>query len=469
MIMIRSNVLHPIHRREFLKQSASGIGMMMFPGFVIGSSKEIPPSDRINIAIIGVAGRGQTAVLQCQSQNVIALCDVDEDRIIKLRGGKSKESKKFNTALTVYEKRGAKWYYDYRSMFEKIVDKIDAVIISTPDHMHFPIALSAINQGKHVYCQAPLTHTVEETRILAKASQDKGVVLQMGIQDSSRAGSHQIREWIQSDLIGDTHEVHSWTSRSAIWWSNCVPNPGIYNSNHRIPAKLKWEQWLGIAPPRPYSPDYLAGKWKTFPDFGNGVLGNMGCQIMDAAYRGLDLNLPAMIKSSTILNDCYPVPVSSVVQFKFPARENMPPVTYHWYEGMTSPLLAEVFNEQDINMEDFPFDGSLLIGNEGMILSDPSCNNIRIFNKNLKSKGLRKRKPSYVREHDDFFKAVREGKKGSSDLKYTKGLTETILLGSIAQSIRRSLDYDGKKGGFIQDDQANRLMKKEYRKGWILS
>ena len=473
MIMIRRESLHTIHRREFLKQSASGIGMMMFPGFIVGSSKEISPSDRMNIAIIGVAGRGHTAVLQCQSQNVIALCDVDEDRIIKMRSGKSKESKGFNAALTMYEKRGAKWYFDYRSMFEKIADKIDAVIISTPDHMHFPIALSAINQGKHVYCQAPLTHTVEETRILAMASKDKGVILQMGIQGGASAGRHQIREWIQAGLIGDIREVHSWTSRSAIWWRNCVPSPGMYTSNHRIPAKLKWEQWLGIAAPRPYSPDYLAGRWKTFRDFGNGVLGNMGCQIMDAAYWGLDLNVPEKIESSTILNDCYPVPVSSIVQFKFPARENIPPVTYYWYEGMTSPLLTEVFKEQDIYTEDFPFDGSLIIGNEGMILSDPCCTNVRIFKINkfekLKKTGSLKRQQPDMRNYDDFFSTIREGKHASSGLKYSRRLTETVLLGSIAQSIRKNLDYDEQKGIFIRDDQANRLMKKGYRDGWILS
>ncbi|MFC2123957.1 Gfo/Idh/MocA family protein [Bacteroidota bacterium] len=468
-------LLNTIDRRNFLKKSALSAGAVLMPGFVGGTSITLPsPAGRINIAIIGVAGRGQKAVIESMSQNVVALCDVDKSRVEKCNSNKQGISKQFNAAVTMHEKNGAKWFSDYRIMFEELKDKIDAVIISTPDHMHFPIALSAINFGKHVYCETPLTHTVEEAKILAQAAKDKGIITQMGNQGHSNIGTSQIREWIQAGIFGEIREVHSWTSRSAIWWKNCVPNPGYYRSNNGIPKSLNWNQWLGVASMRPFDPDYLPTKWKGYYDFGSGVLGEMGCHMLDAAYWGLELKVPTEIESSTIINNCYPCPVSSVVTYKFPARGNMPPVTYKWYEGGMYPPFHEIFKDDNSRTGNYQFNGSLIFGEKGSILSDLSNNNIQISPNNKfreLSKELHSEKPRHIKEnhYKEFFNAIKGYQKASSDFSYAGPLTETVLLGTIAQRTIRKLKYDDSKSTFINNDEANKLLRKDYPKGWILS
>ncbi len=473
--MQNSNPLSRIDRRSFLKKSALGAGAVILPGFVGGTSIVCAsPSDRINIAIIGVAGRGQKAVIESMSHNVIALCDVDADRVALARAAGNAMGKQFNAAVTMYEKKGARWYSDYRVMFEELADKIDAVIISTPDHMHFPIALSAINLGKHVYCETPLTHKVEEARTLALAARRKGVITQMGNQVHSAKGTRQIRKWIKTGAIGRIKEVHTWTSRSALWWKNCVPNPGLYKMNSHRPKTLDWDSWLGIASSRSYDPAYLPSRWKAYNDFGNGVIGEMGGNMMDAAYWGLDLKIPTEIYASTIINNCYPIPVSAVVTYKFAERDKMPPVTYRWYEGSTNPSLTNCSGDKIEIPEEYQYNGSLIIGERGVILSDINNNNIEI-QPNIKGKELQSDRSlewdpvSRESHYEEFFNAIRDNRPASSDFSYAGPLTQTVLLGSIAQRLNRTLNFNPGKGRFINDDRANKLLGKEYPKGWILT
>ena len=473
--MIDKNHLHKLNRRDFLKKSSLGAGLIIVPGFVIGTtSKQLSPANRINIAIVGVAGRGQNAAIKSRSNNVVALCDVDEDRVIKARTGKGRFNKQFNSVISEYEKKGARWYSDYRLMFDEMRDKIDAVIISTPNHMHFPIALSAINLGKHVYCESPLAHTVEEVRILTRASEDAGLITQMGNQGHSNSSTSFISEVFQTGLLGQVRDVYSWTNRSGIWWKQSEPIPSHSRVALNIPSTLEWDLWLGIARSRAYDPGLLPVNWRIYNDFGNGVIGDMGCHTMDMAYWGLDLPAPEEIEASTIMNNCYPFPVSSVITYKFPCREGKPPVTLHWYEGGISPAFPDSLKIANILSEDYRFNGNLIVGDQGLILSDTYCGNIKIYMKDGYSgwhyiNPLNAGKDDNACHYGEFFGAIAESRKASSDFSYAGPLTEMVLLGHIAQHIRGRLKFDKIQSNFIDNEKASKMLEKEYPDGWILT
>ena len=469
------NNLQKLNRRDFLKKSSIGTGLIIVPGYVIGTSyMQISPANRINVAIVGVGGRGQIAAIKSRSHNVVALCDVDKDRVLKARTGKARINKQFNSAITYYEKKGARWYFDYRLMFEEMADKIDAVIISTPNHMHFPIALSAINLKKHVYCEAPLAHTVEEARMLSRAARNNGVITQMGNEGYSNSSTAFIKEMLQTGLLGQVRDVYSWTNKSAIWWKQGEPIPGYSRIASHIPGTLNWDLWLGIAPPRSYDPGLIPVNWRINNDFGNGVIGDLGCHMMDTAYWGLDLQAPDEIKASTIMNNCYPFPVSSVITYKFPSRNGKPPVTLHWHEGGMPPAFPDSLKTAHIINENYRFNGNLLVGDQGLILSDVYGSNIEIYLKDG-SNGWRHIKSLNAGDDDntchygEFFSALSESRKASSDFRYAGPLTEMVLLGHIAQRIMGRLKYDALKGRFINNVKAIKMLKKVYPEGWILS
>ena len=473
--MFDKNHLRKLNRRDFLKKSSVGAGLIIVPGYVIGTTSKKPsPANRINIAIVGVAGRGQIAAIKSKSHNVVALCDVDKDRVVKARTGRGRFNKQFNAVISDYEKKGARWYSDYRLMFEEMKDKIDAVIISTPDHMHFPIALSAINLGKHVYCESPLAHTVDEARILSRASENTGAVTQMGNQGHSNVSIFYIKELIQTGLLGQVRDVYSWTNRSGIWWKQGEPIPGHSSITANIPNTLEWDLWLGIARSRSYDPGLLPVNWRIYDDFGNGVIGDMGCHMMDLAYWGLDLPAPDEIEASTIMNNCYPFPVSSVVTYKFPSGGGRPPVALHWYEGGIPPAFPDSLKITNIVNEDYRYNGNLLVGDRGLIFSDAYGRNIKLYRKDGDSRWRRMKPPNAGKEdngchYGEFFSAIAESRKASSDFSYAGPLTEMVLLGHIAQRIRGRLKFDGREGNFIDNEKASRMLKKEYPEGWILT
>ena len=473
--MFDKNHHRKLNRRDFLKKSSLGAGLIIVPSYVVGTTPKQPsPASRINIAIVGVAGRGQMAAIKSRSHNVVALCDVDEDRVVKARTGRGRINKQFNAVISDYEKKGARWYADYRLMFEEMTDKIDAVIISTPDHMHFPIVLSAINLGKNVYCESPLAHTVEEVRILARASRDTGVVTQMGNQGHSNRSTVFNKEIFQTGLLGQVRDVYFWTNRSGIWWKQSEPIPGHSRVAADIPGTLAWDLWLGIARSRPYDPGLLPINWRIYNDFGNGVIGDMGCHIMDLAYWGLDLPAPEEIEASTIMNNCYPFPVSSVVTYTFPCRGGKPPVNLHWYEGGIPPAIPDSLKIANIINEDYLYNGSLIVGDQGLILSDAYGSNIKIYQKDGHNgwhyiKSLNAGEKDNTCHYGEFFRAITESRIASSDFSYAGPLTEMVLLGHIAQRIRGRLTFEKMEGNFTDNNKANKMLKKEYPEGWIVT
>jgi len=462
-------------RRNFLKKSALGAGVMVLPSFVAGqSSTQKAPGSRLNIAIVGVAGRGGSHVISLANENIVALCDVDRGHVANSRKPRKSGPNEYNEVLTNAENKGAKWFSDYRVMFEEMADKIDAVVIATPDHMHFPIALSAINLGKHVYCEKPLTHTVEEARVLAAAAAEKGVRTQMGNQGHSMEGCRLVREWIAAGVIGQVKEVHSWTNRPAAYWPQGLAKPDHSEYIPVVPKELDWNLWLGVAENRPYDPAYAPFKWRGYNDFGCGALGDMACHIMDSAFWGLDLGSPTDIEGVTSPMNGYMYPSSSIVSFNFPARGNMAPLTYKWYDGFLYPPLPAFLKDLPSLQSGENQNGTLIIGEDTAILCSTYSETIRIvpddkfmeLKPSLPPKTLRRVKGNHMQE---WVNAITESRPASSDFSYAGPFTETVLLGCVAQQVGRKVKFNGKKGKFENDKVANSLLKKEYPKGWILS
>ncbi|OAM88805.1 Gfo/Idh/MocA family oxidoreductase [Termitidicoccus mucosus] len=309
---------------------------------------------KLRIAAIGVGGRGSAHLAHCAAEELVAMCDVDFDRARK------------SFALYPHVPR----YRDYRQMFDEMGDRIDAVVISTPDHMHFPPALMAIERGKHVYVEKPMTHTIGEARILKAAAIKHGVVTQMGNQGHAGEGCRLIKEWIEAGVIGPVREVHSWTNRP-VWPQGIefpAPDPRDKKTAGPVPGTLDWNLWLGVAPEREYDKRILPFNWRGLWDYGCGALGDMGCHIMDAPFYALDLRGPVRVSSESEGGSAVAAPKWSVITYEFPARGALPPVKYVWYDGdekdgaRRPPVPEELGPDAQLSKG-----GSIYIGDKGKL------------------------------------------------------------------------------------------------------
>ena len=470
--------LSDINRRDFLKRSALASGVLAMPSFAIGQAGK-SANGKLNVALVGVGGKGKGPTVACLAENVVALCDVDDSSVASGRApNKDGSPNPFDAAVTEHERRGAKWYKDYRVMFEEVGDKLDAVIISIPDFMHYPVAMSAINLGINVYCEKPLTHTVSEARALAAAAKKKGIVSQMGNQGHSNEGTRLVREWIQAGVIGEVKEVHSWTNRPIGTWTaiHGTAKPKHGAKPPAVPVGLDWDLWQGISERREYDPSYLPFSWRGFTDYGCGALGDMACHIMDSPFWALDLGSPVEVSGSTTERTGYTFPKVNTVTFKFPKRGKMPAVTYKWYDGGMFPAVPRFLTGYD------PFEGkegkngSLIIG-DGMAIQTTTYSEMVKILPEKKFMEIRQARalppktiPRIKGEHlDEFFNAIKENRPASSDFSYAGPFTESILLGSIAEQTGRTMRFDGEQGKFIGDAEANKMLSKKYPDGWILS
>lgn len=475
-------------RRSFIKKSAIGAGFMALPSFVVGQSPTaLSPNNRINIALVGVAGKAKTHSISALAENVVALCDVNMgfvnyERISSTKKKKKKEmddEKKegdlnYNDALTSFEKKGAKWFTDYRVMLDEMGDQIDAVVVTVPDHMHFPIALSAINRGKHVYVEKPMAHTMEEAQILREAAEKAGVVTQMGNQGHSNDGSRIVKEWLAAGVIGKVREVHSWTDRPARFWQQGLPEPDHSEGSPAVPKGLDWNLWLGVAEERAYDPAYLPFKWRAYTDFGCGALGDMGCHIMDSAIWGLELGYPDEVSAATTAMNGYTYPKSTAVTYKFPARGKFAPLTYNWYSGGMYPPVPGFLKDANPFQGKIQTNGTLIVGEGAALLTDTYSGSVRLLPRDkfielrssLPPKTLRRVKGDHFQE---WTNAIRESRKATSDFSYSGPMTETVLIGAAAIRAGRKLKFDTTTKKFVGDEEANKYLKKDYPDGWILS
>ncbi|MHC4637949.1 MAG: Gfo/Idh/MocA family protein [Planctomycetota bacterium] len=438
-----------IDRRTFLGTSAAAVAsFMIVPRHVLGGPKYKAPSEKLNIAGIGVGGKGGGDVQACSGENLVALCDVDHER-----------------AAATFEKfPNAKKYKDFRVMLDEMGDKIDAVTVSTPDHVHFHAAMRAMKMGKHVYVQKPLTHSVWEARQLTEAARKYNVATQMGNQGHSGEGNRLICEWIQAGVIGEVREVHSWTNRPI--WPQGIERP---KEVHPIPATLDWDLWLGPAPKRPYNKDaYAPFKWRGWWDFGTGALGDMGCHLIDTPFWALKLRYPTSVEACSTKVNSESAPLASMVHYDFPARDDMPPVTMTWYDGGMLPRRPEDL-EPELRLGSRN-GGVLFIGSKGKL----SCgcygdNPMLIPGSRMKTfKKPEKTIPRSKGHYKDWIEACKGGKPASSSFDYAGPLTETVLLGNLAIRSGKKLQWDGAKMKVTNVPEANQYVRRDYREGWSL-
>lgn len=438
-------------RRHFLRQTAAAAAFTLVPRHVLGSGLT-PPSEKLNIACVGVGGKGFSDAEAVSSHNIVALCDVDDQCAARA----------FNTFPN------AKRYRDWRVMLDK-EPQIDAVMVATPDHCHALISLAAMKLGKHVYCQKPLTHTVEEAQLMAAAAVEKKVATQMGNQGHASEGTARIQELIAADAIGPVRQVYVWTDRPmngmfGEYWPQGVSRPG---DTPRVPGHLDWDIWLGPAPERPYHAAYHPFRWRGWWDFGTGALGDIGCHALDSVFRALKLDYPESVQAacSRVNNETYPV--ASVVTYKFPARDTMPPVTLTWYDGGLKPPRPEEL-EPGRQLGD---GGTLYIGDKGKILDGHIFPESRRRDYTPPPKTL----PRSIGHYEEWLAACKTGSPTGSNFVFAGRLTEAVMLGNIAlrvdlreQLSRQILVWDAAARQFSNLPQANAFLKKPYRPGWSI-
>lgn len=341
-----------MNRRKFIKDGAMLTGFSIVSSHVLGKTLgHVAPSDKLQIAGIGVGGMGRRNLANMNSENIVALCDVDWKYAQK--------------TFDDYPK--AKRFKDWREMFDQFGDSIDAVMVATPDHTHAGVTAHAITQGKHCYTQKPLTHSVYESRLLTNLAKQYGVATQMGNQGNSFDWCRQIAEWIQSDAIGEVYEVHCWTDRP-IWPQGLMkPAQGM-----PIPDTLAWDLFIGPAEHRPYHEVYTPWNWRGWWDFGTGALGDMACHIMDPIYWALDLKYPTKVNGSSTLSNLYSPPHAQMVQYTFPSRQkkgkvNMPEVKVYWYDGGLLPERPEELAPGEMMGDENG--GIIFVGKKGKIMT----------------------------------------------------------------------------------------------------
>ena len=434
-------------RRDFIGGAAAVAAFTIVPRHVLGGPRQVPPSEKLNIAAIGSGGMGRSNINACSGENIVALCDVDDNR----------------AAGTFKKFPKAKKYRDFRKMLEKEDRNIDAVIVATPDHTHAVAAMAAMRRRKHVYVQKPLTRTVFEARTLTEAARKYKVATQMGNQGHSGEGVRLICEWIWDGAIGDVREVNAWTNRPV--WPQGIDRP---KDKHDVPSTLDWDLWLGPAPNRPYHPCYLPFNWRGWWDFGCGALGDMACHLLDPVFSALKLGYPTSVQACATKVNKETFPLASIVRYEFPARGDMPPVKLNWYDGGMKPPRPDEL-EPELRMTSVTF-----IGDKGKLMCGEYGDHPRLipnskmeeYKEHLPPKTIPRVKGSH---EQNWIDACKGGKPACSNFDYSGPFTEAVVMGNLAmRRLGKKLLWDGKNMKVTNDDEANRYVNEPRRKGWSL-
>ncbi len=440
--------------RRRLLGAASAAAVTVVSRHVLGGANRTPPSEKLNIAGIGVGGMGGSNLRNLQSENIVALCDVDHAYAAK--------------TFKRYPK--AKVHTDFRKMLEAQKD-FDAVLVATPDHTHAVISMAAIKAGKHVYCQKPLTHDVHEARMLAKAAREAGVTTQMGIQGHSGEGARLICEWIWDGAIGRVREVDAWCSLSyypwghAGWSSRWGRRP---KETPAVPASLDWDLWIGPAPMRPYHPAYHPAVWRCWLDFGCGMMGDRGAHTLDPVFWALKLGQPTSIEATSLGLNSDTHPLASIVTYQFPARGDLPPVKLTWYEGLRAPRPAELEDGRAMGDRE---GGVVFKGDKGKLTCGTYGNGPRLIPESRMKDYKRPPKtlPRVKGSHEmDWVRACKSGKPAGAGFDYSGPLTEICMLGNAARRIDARIEWDAENLKVTNLPEANKYIRTEYRKGWSL-
>jgi predicted dehydrogenase len=424
-------------RRDFLK--VSGAGFAAIAGGVwsqLAAAESKSPSEKLNIACVGTANRASADIDGVQGENIVALCDVDKNYL-------DRAAARFP---------GARTYADYREMIDKETGKVDAVVVGTADHNHAPATIRAIRAGMHAYCEKPLTHTVQEARIIAEAAKKHNVATQMGTQIHAGDNYRRVVEIIQSGAIGDVTEVHVWVGKG--WGGGDRPEGG-----QEPPANLNWDLWLGPAPFRPFWPGrYHPAQWRRWWDFGQGTLGDMACHYMDLPFWALRLRHPISCEAEGPEVHPETCPLGLIVRYEFPEREGLPPVRFTWYDGNLIP--------REVAGERVPGNGVMFVGSEGKMYAD--YGNYRLFptDKFANFKPPQPTIPASIGHHAEWIKACKDGSPTTCNFDYSGALTEAVLLGNVAYRTGQKLQWDAQQLRAANCPAADKYIRKEYRAGW---
>jgi hypothetical protein len=486
-----------LNRRNFLRATSLAAGAIAFGVPTLLRAQNL--NSKLNIAQIGAGGKG-TSDLRCNSgENIVALCDVDTVR----------------AADSIKDFPAAKFYRDFRVMFDEMGNGIDAVGIATPDHFHAIAASAAMQMGKHVYCQKPLTQTIYEARYLQNLAREKNIVTQMGNQGSSADGLRRAVECLQAGIIGQVREVHVWTNRPI--WPQGMARP---DGEDAVPETLDWNIWLGPAPLRPYKKKvYEPFNWRGWQDFGTGALGDMACHTVNMPFRGLQLGHPKKIESEVLgamNNESFPL--GSKIRFDFPARKisipaahktffhrheifEQSPVTLFWYDGgqpdASAPNGHDFSNKPPRDLlegitelqGEIPNSACLIVGDKGKIFSPDDYGEQFFIKLNDDAKYLHFKKhpavaqiPQWIprnpfkgsadeKHHLEWISAIKENKPETCYSRFAVGgqLAEIMLLGCVALRTGKTIDWDGEKMRAKNCPEADKFIKRDDQNGWKLS
>lgn len=434
-----------LDRRQFLAQSTAAAALAS--GYFVNPTKACEsnsPNERLNLAAVGATGRAGANIQGCASQNIVAIADVDANHLEK--------------GAAPYP--GARKYRDYRVMLEKEAEKLDGVLVGTPDHSHAPAAAMALRLGKHVYCEKPLAHTVKEARTLAQLAKEKNLVTQMGTQIHAGDNYRRVVELVEQNVIGPVREVHV--------WANAVYTGGKFTTDKPCPAHLDWDLFLGPAPQRPYSEGVHPFNWRIFWDYGTGSLGDFGCHYMDLVHWALKLRNPITVKADGPKFDPVSTPAWTIVEYEYPARDKLPPVKLTWYDSGKRPPLLEKLDDSRINVNEKWKSGQLFVGERGMILSDYGQHFLLPADKFMDFKRPEPYIPKSIGHHEEWLNAIKTGGTTTCNFDYSGALTESVLLGTVAYRSGEKIEWDSENLKVKNSEKAQQLIHKEYRKGWTL-
>ena len=433
-------------RRDFLHNlAATGTGLVILSNS--GSVRGTPANSKLNIACIGIGGRGAANVQGVAAENIVALCDVDQKR----------------AAETFERHPNAKQYTDFRKMLDEIHSQIDAVVIGTPDHTHAPAGVMAMKMGKHCYCEKPLTHSVHEARVMAEVARAHNLVTQMGTQIHAGNNYRRVVELVQSGAIGPVRDVHVWLG--ANFDGPPVPTdmsqPDAPTDRPPVPDDLDWDLWLGPATYRPYSPAYAPFNWRYWWNFANGQLGDFFCHFCDLAFWALKLRHPTTVEAE---GPVHPESTAkwTVAKQQYPARGDLPPVDLTWYNGGPYPPIVKEKN--------VPTWGSavLFIGANSMLIANYSEHQLLPKDKFAGFEPPEPFIPNSIGHHREWVEACKTGGPTTCNFSYSGALTEAALLCNVALRTGRKLTWDAKNLKAVGCPEADAFIRRPYRKGWKL-